>query len=212
MNMSLMNIFEIIGTVAFALSGCMVGIRKEMDIFGASILAITTAVGGGVFRDILIGIHPPAAFVNPSFALLSVATAIIVFLFYKKLNKLNNIIQISDAIGLGAFAAIGCSVATKNNFNSTFIIVSLGLFTGVGGGILRDVFAQEIPFVFRKEIYAVACIVGGLAFVGVRNYLGDYTALYACFLVTFLVRMVAIRYNLQLPKAKISNEGEKFTM
>lgn len=199
--MNLISVFEIIGTVAFAVSGCMVGIKKDMDIFGAIVLAITTAVGGGTVRDILIGVHPPAALKDPFFAAISVITAIIVFAFYDKLNKLNNIIQISDAIGLGAFATIGCSVAIKNNFTSPFIIVCLGLFTGVGGGVLRDVFAREIPFVFTKEIYAVACIIGGISFVIGRNYFGDSFALYTGCFVTFIVRMIAIKCNLQLPKA-----------
>lgn len=207
--MNLISVFEIVGTVAFAVSGCMVGIKKDMDLFGAIVLAVTTAVGGGVFRDILIGIHPPAFFMNPYFATISIITAVIVFVFYDKLNRLNNIIQISDAIGLGAFATIGCSVAIKNNFTSPFIVVSLGLFTGVGGGILRDVFAQEIPFVFKKEIYAVACIIGGISFVISRNYLGNDVALYTGCFVTFIVRMIAIKRNLQLPKAgkRLKQEG-----
>ncbi|WP_315122239.1 trimeric intracellular cation channel family protein [uncultured Clostridium sp.] len=209
--MSFMSVFEIVGTIAFALSGCMLGIKKQMDLFGTIVLAITTAVGGGVLRDILIGIHPPAAFVNPFFATISIITAVIVFICYDRLNRLNNIIQISDAIGLGAFAAIGCSVAIENNFTSTFIVVSLGLFTGVGGGILRDVFAQEIPFVFKKEIYAVACIVGGLSFVAAREYFGNAVALYVCFFVTFIVRIISIKCNLQLPKAKMRIKQENLT-
>ncbi|PRR76876.1 hypothetical protein CLLI_28100 [Clostridium liquoris] len=210
--MGLMHVFEIIGTVAFAISGAMVGISKEMDLFGTIFLAITTAVGGGVFRDLIIGITPPTAFVNPYFCVISIVSALIVFIFYNKLNKLNNIIQISDAIGLGAFTAIGCNVAINHNFTGTFIIVSLGLFTGVGGGILRDVFAQEIPFVFTKEIYAVASILGAITLIYARKIFDGYTASYICFFTTFIIRVLSIKCGLHLPKVRSEKEKSKFTL
>ncbi|MBM7870026.1 putative membrane protein YeiH [Clostridium pascui] len=200
--MNLMSAFEFIGTVAFAFSGAIIGIRKEMDIFGAIILAITTAIGGGIFRDIIVGILPPTSFVNPTNCFISIATAIIVFVFYNKLNKLSHLVQISDAIGLGAFTAIGGNVAL-HTLPTNFMIVSLGLFTGVGGGILRDVFAKEIPFVFKKEIYAVASILGGISFIFTYKSLGIDRASYICFFATFVVRIISIKRGLHLPVAKV---------
>lgn len=201
-----MSDFELIGTVAFAFSGAIVGIRKEMDIFGTIILAITTAIGGGIFRDIIVGILPPTSFANPSNCFISIATAVIVFIFYDKLNKFSHLVQISDAIGLGAFTAIGGNVAV-HTLPTSFMIVSLGLFTGIGGGILRDVFAQEIPFVFRKEIYAIASILGGISFILTYKSLGIDRASYICFFVTFVVRMISIKKGLHLPVAKIQEKN-----
>lgn len=205
--MNLMSTFELIGTVAFAFSGAIVGIRNEMDIFGIIILAITTAIGGGIFRDIVVGILPPTSFVNPTNCFISIATAIIVFIFYNKLNKLSHLVQISDAIGLGAFTAIGGNVAL-HTLPTSFMIVSLGLFTGVGGGILRDVFAKEIPFVFRKEIYAIASILGGISFILTYKGLGIDRASYICFFVTFVIRMISIKQGLHLPVVKIKDSND----
>lgn len=202
--MSLMSAFELVGTVAFAFSGAVVGVHKQMDIFGATILAITTAIGGGIFRDIVVGVLPPASFANPSNCFISIFTAIMVFIFYNKLNKISHIVQISDAIGLGAFTAIGGSVAI-HNYPTSFMIVSLGLFTGIGGGILRDVFAQEIPFVFKKEIYAIASILGSISFILTYKSLGIDRALYICFFITFTVRMYSIKRGLQLPVIKVED-------
>ncbi|MBL4937323.1 trimeric intracellular cation channel family protein [Clostridium sp. YIM B02515] len=197
--MFLINSFEIIGTIAFAISGALIGIEKKLDLFGVMFLAITTAVGGGIFRDIIIGNTPPTAFINPASCVISIATALITFYFYKKLHKLKNIIVISDALGLGVFTAVGANTAVTHEMNYAFIVVSMGLITGVGGGILRDVFVKDIPFVFRKEIYAVASILGALCFFFTYNYLSEAMSLYISFIVTFIIRILSMIYNLNLP-------------
>ncbi|WP_243108644.1 trimeric intracellular cation channel family protein [Clostridium rectalis] len=197
-----MGIFETVGTIAFAVSGAMIAISKEMDLFGTIILAITTAVGGGVVRDIIIGNTPPTAFMNPHFCTISLITALIVFKFYYKLNKFKNLILITDAIGLGAFTAIGNNVAINNNYTGGFIIIVLGLFTGIGGGVLRDIFAKEIPFVFKKEIYGVASILGGISIVYLRTFFSQAIASYICFFVTLFVRLVSVKYGINLPAIK----------
>ncbi|ERI93619.1 hypothetical protein HMPREF1982_01601 [Clostridiales bacterium oral taxon 876 str. F0540] len=197
--MFLINSFEIIGTIAFAISGALIGIEKKLDLFGVIFLAITTAVGGGIFRDIIIGNTPPTAFVNPTSCIISIATALITFYFYKKLHKLKNIIVISDALGLGVFTAVGANTAVTHEMNYAFIVISMGLITGVGGGILRDVFVKDIPFVFRKEIYAVASILGALCFFFTYNYLSEAMSLYISFIVTFIIRILSMIYNLNLP-------------
>ena len=162
--MFLLNSFEIIGTIAFAISGALIGIEKKLDLFGIIFLAITTAVGGGIFRDIIIGSAPPTAFVNPTSCIISIITALVVFFFYEKINKFEKIIIISDALGLGVFTAIGCKTAILHSANNAFIVITMGLSTGVGGGILRDVLVKNVPFILKKEIYAVASIAGSLCY------------------------------------------------
>lgn len=195
----LLNIFEVIGTVAFAISGALIGIEKRLDIFGINFLAITTALGGGIFRDILIGNTPPTAFVNPRYMILAIIVALITYKFHSKVRKLQGIISLCDSIGLAVFAAIGANAAVSNGFDEPLIIIAMGIFTGVGGGILRDVFVKDIPFVFKKEVYAVACLLGAAAFYFVYNRVSREVALYVCFLVTFVTRILSVKFDLNLP-------------
>lgn len=196
--MVVMNIFEWIGTIAFAAAGALVAIEKQMDIFGVLTLALTTAVGGGMVRDLMVGVTPPTAIMYPTFTLISLATAIFTCIFYKRLIRFNNIILISDAIGLGAFTAAGANLAFTYEFNRLFVAVMMGLLTGVGGGVVRDVFAREIPFVFQKEVYAVASIAGAIALFYTKPWLGN-GALYVCFLITVGIRMICMKYDVHLP-------------
>ncbi|SHJ25843.1 Uncharacterized membrane protein YeiH [Clostridium cavendishii DSM 21758] len=207
--MLLINIFEIIGTIAFAISGALVGIEKKLDIFGVTFLAITTAIGGGVFRDIIVGRTPPTAFNNPIYCVISIISAILTYLFYKKIHKFKNIILISDAIGLGIFTAVGANVAFFCSMNKPFIVICTGLVTGIGGGMLRDVFVKDIPFVFKKEIYAVASILGAISMYFLYDYLSNILSMYACFFVTFIIRILSIKYNLNLPVLDDKNIGFK---
>lgn len=210
--MLLMNIFVMIGTIAFAVSGALVGIQKHLDIFGVSFLSVTTAVGGGILRDLLIGTIPPVAFVEPIYCIVSIVSAILTYLFYYKMMRLKNIILLSDAAGLGVFTAIGSNAAFSHNMNGPLVVIFMGLFTGIGGGILRDVFSQEIPFVFKKEIYAVASILGALGLFISHRYLNGILPLYICFIITFAVRMFSIKYSLNLPVLNIesgSSAGHK---
>lgn len=201
--MLLLNVFEIIGTIAFAISGALIGIEKKLDLFGVVFLSITTSVGGGIFRDIIIGNIPPVAFIKPVYCIVSVISSFITFILYKKIIKLKNIIFIFDAIGLGVFTAIGSNAALAHNNNHPFLVISMGLITGVGGGLLRDVFAKDIPYVFRKEIYAVASLAGSLGFYLVHLVNSDMMPLYVCFIVTFAIRILSVKFDLNLPVYKI---------
>lgn len=145
--MFLLSSFEVIGTIAFAISGALVGIEKKLDLFGIIFLSITTAVGGGIYRDIIIGRTPPIAFVNPTSSIISIITALIVFACNEKVGRFQKVITISDALGLGVFTAIGCRTAVLHGANNGFLVIAMGLGTGVGGGILRDVFVKNIPFI-----------------------------------------------------------------
>ncbi|HHV74507.1 MULTISPECIES: trimeric intracellular cation channel family protein [unclassified Thermoanaerobacterium] len=204
--MFLINSFEIIGTIAFAISGALVGIEKKLDLFGVTFLAVTTAVGGGIFRDIIIGNIPPTAYVNPTSCIISIITAIVVFFFYEKINKFETMIMISDALGLGVFTAIGCRTAITHSYSNAFIVITMGLSTGIGGGIVRDVLAKNVPLVLKKEIYAVASIVGALCFYYIHGYLPDIISLYICCAIVFIIRILSIIYNLNLPVRNVEDK------
>ena len=131
--MEFISIVELIGTVAFAVSGALMAIEKELDYYGIAFFAIITAVGGGIIRDMLINENLPAALENPLYVIISIAAAAGVILFYRKIKLYTNILMIFDAVGLAAFTAIGAEVAIKNNLDMPFVIITLALLTGTGG-------------------------------------------------------------------------------
>lgn len=194
-----MHFLEIIGTIAFALSGGMMAVRKSMDLFGIMVLAVITAIGGGIIRDVLLGILPPFCFTNPVYILLGILSGLIVFLIYQYLEKLNNIIVIFDTIGLGTFTLIGTATAYPRV--GLLGAVVLGTITGIAGGMIRDTMSMEIPFVLKKEIYASACILGSALYcILVRFDAPKNAAVYIPVLTIILIRFLAIKYNLNLPK------------
>lgn len=208
--MEFISVVELIGTIAFAVSGALVAIDKELDYYGITFFAIITAVGGGIIRDMLIDERLPAALENPLYVLVSIASAAAVIVFYHKIVLHTNILQIFDAIGLAAFTAIGAEVAVYSNLNLPFVVITLALLTGTGGGTLRDVFAKEIPFVFRKEIYAVASIIGAACFIIIGKLWGNNTvALYSCFGITLLVRLACMKKDVHLKKVEKTSERQK---
>lgn len=200
--MFLINSFEVIGTIAFAISGALIGIRKKLDLFGIIFLALTTATGGGILRDIIIGSTPPAAFVNPVSSFISIITALIVFFCYENINRFEKVILISDALGLGVFTAIGCRTAIALSTNNIFIVIAMGLSTGVGGGILRDVLAKDVPFVLKKEIYAIASIIGAICFYYIYRHFPEIISLYLCCGIVFIIRIISIVFDINLPVHK----------
>jgi len=205
--MEFISVVELIGTVAFAVSGALVAIEKELDYYGIAFFAIITAVGGGIIRDMMIDARLPAALENPLYVLISIASAALVILFYRKIILYTNILLIFDAIGLAAFTAIGAEIAIENSLRMPFVIITLALLTGTGGGILRDVFAKEIPFVFRKEIYAMASIIGAICFIIIIKFSGyDTIALYSCFGITLITRLGCMKKDIHLKKVKKEDE------
>ena len=203
-------VLDIIGTLAFAVSGAMLGIRKGMDIFGVNILAVTTAVGGGCIRDLLIGDTPPVMFRSPRFVLIALLAANLVFLvayfhhrrFQTGLVKVyETILFWFDTLGLAAFTVDGVLIGLRyEGFNGLFLQVFLGVITGIGGGILRDVLAQETPAVFVKHIYAVASLVGALTAALFSRIMDDNLSLIIGFFATFVLRTLAASYRWNLPR------------
>lgn len=205
-------IFEMIGTVAFASSGALVGIRKNMDIFGTNMLGITTAVGGGCIRDIILGITPPKMFQNFSYVGASILISCILFtIFYLNQELLSSRflaayerIMISlDAIGLGVFTMMGIRTAIDASFeNNIFLLIFVGTVTGIGGGMIRDIMAGMTPFVFVKHIYAIASIIGAICYIVLRLYISDTISLFAGAAAVIIIRLLAAHFRWNLPRIR----------
>lgn len=200
----LLNIFIYLGIIAAAISGALLGVKKQLDFFGIIVLSIATALGGGIMRDLMIGYTPPVALRQPLYSVISAAAALLVMFFPKKFLRRTNIIMFFDAIGLGVFTAVGANAAFEHNLSNTFIPVTIGVITGVGGGVIRDIFAQEIPLIFKKEVYATASIIGAFMMVVSRHFFSGMLPLYICFAVTLTIRLVALYFGIhQKDKHKV---------
>ena len=198
---------EVVGTVAFAAAGALVGVKKRLDIFGVAMLAVTTAVGGGIMRDTLIGNIPPLAFRNPMFIFISLVVAVLVSIFVKQVVRKQRLLNLCDALGLGAFAATGASLALSHD--SLLLVVTVGVVTGIGGGVLRDIFVREIPLVFRAEIYAVAAAIGAACFYGLQKLLPVDMALYLACLITVAIRLLSLHFGINLPRVRADKPTDK---
>lgn len=201
-------IFEMIGVLAFAVSGALVGIRHKMDVFGVASLGVITALGGGVIRDVVLGIVPPAAFQNPTQAIAAIAVSILVFLPFSRRRlarssaQFDTILLIADSIGLGIFTVHGLRAAVNAGFSDNlFLLLFVALITGVGGGILRDLLAGERPYVFVKHIYACASIVGALLCALSAPFCGIQLAMAFGCAAVILLRLSSARYRWNLPRA-----------
>ena len=207
--MHIFFILEIVGTVAFAISGAIVGIQKKMDIFGVSILGLTTAVGGGILRDLILNITPPAAFVDPVFAVTAIVVSILFFIpsvratleYRRKLYDL--LILVMDSVGLGLFTVVGVRAAMNAGFASNlFLATFVGVLTGVGGGILRDIFAGDMPYIFIKHFYACASIIGAWTCALTWRSLYEVPSMILGATAIVVLRLLAAHFRWSLPKAK----------
>lgn len=202
---------EVIGTIAFASSGAMVAIKKELDLLGIIVLGVTTAAGGGMLRDLLIGNVPPTLFIKPVYALLAFFTVLVLFLiirFHQELlasryiETYEKVMNIFDAIGLAAFTVTGIDTAVLNGYGEYhFLIIFLGVITGVGGGLLRDIMAGQTPYILRKHVYASASIAGALLYVLLMDRIPSESAAVFGALLVILIRLLATRYCWDLPFA-----------
>ena len=202
-------VLEIIGTVAFASSGAMTAIEKKMDIFGVNILGATTAVGGGMMRDIILGVTPPAAFSQPVYILFSILTSTLLFaivytnpeILHSRIKNryYDKIMLWCDTAGLGIFTVVGIQTASKIlPQDNPFFFVFIGVLTGVGGGVLRDIMAGETPYILVREIYASAAIAGGITCVVCGSTMGEATATILGLIVTIVIRSLAAYFHWNL--------------
>lgn len=204
--------FDIIGTIAFAISGAILGCKKKMDILGVIVLGLVTALGGGFIRDLVLGITPPKMFQNSTNAAISTVFSILVFILYsirKDLEKshwiklMNKFMIITDTIGLASFTITGMATAISLGYDKKFLLIFVGSITGVGGGMLRDVLSGSIPFIFREQVYAGACILGATIFIIARNFCNYQISMVICFFAVLIIRLLAVKKNWNLPR--ISN-------
>lgn len=205
-----MEILDMIGTIAFAISGSMVAIEKKVDVFGVCLLGLITAVGGGMFRDLILGQTPPRIFQSKTTLLVALIVSILVFLiayfnrevYQKSTVKVDKINNVFDALGLGVFTVTGMQVAMDQQITDEVLIVFCGCLTGIGGGLLRDLMVNEIPFILRKYVYAVASIVGGICYWGMLTMnLSKNIAMVTSIMVVFAIRICATVFRWNLPKA-----------
>ena len=206
-------IIEIIGTIAFASSGAMVGVKKQMDLLGVCVLGMTTAVGGGMIRDLILGVNPPVMFQNPTYALLAIAFSVLIFFgmyfFQGKITHskfydiYDRLMMVFDSLGLGLFTVVGVTTAINIGYETTgFLQIFVGVLTGVGGGVLRDIMAGDTPYIFVKHVYASASIIGAAVCVLTELWFGELPAMIAGAAVVFIIRLLAVHFRWNLPKIK----------
>lgn len=205
-----LHILEMIGTIAFAVSGAMTGIRKHLDLFGVAILGVVTAVGGGILRDVMIGATPPGCFRDPVYLVVAAVTAVLFFLPFirrpllRRQKPFDRMLFAMDSLGLAVFTVTGVLAGLEKNPNAnTILLATVGVLTATGGGVLRDVLVGNTPLIFVKHIYAAASLAGALIYIGLDalHVPGQISGITAAAAV-FLIRCLAAHYRWNLPKAE----------
>lgn len=200
MHFEYFKLIDILGTIAFAVSGVYAAMEKRLDLFGVIIIAFVTAIGGGTIRDLMIGDLPVSWIRNINYTVIILATTALVIAFRSYIKNFQKTLLVFDSIGLGLFTIFGIQKGIAVDLHPV-VCVALGTITACFGGVIRDMLLNNIPIIFHKEIYASACIAGGtiyfiLAAMGVHEDLNDAISI----VCTFLIRILAIRYNWQLPR------------
>lgn len=198
---SLLLAFDLLGTFVFALSGGVLAVRYKLDLFGVLVLACAAAVSGGIVRDVLIGAHPPASLADWRYLVTAMLAGLATFRWCKTIERLRNPVQLFDAAGLALFAVLGTDKALAFGL-SPFAAMLLGMVTGIGGGIARDVLVARVPVVLKSELYAVAALAGGgvVALAAATN-LPRAPAMAIGALACFGLRYLALRRGWNLPVA-----------
>ncbi|ABA87863.1 membrane protein, UPF0126 and UPF0126 domain-containing [Syntrophotalea carbinolica DSM 2380] len=199
--MSVLYTLDLVGTGAFAASGAVAGIRRKMDLFGVMVLGLVTAIGGGTLRDLLLGDNPPFCFKNEVYLYLALGVSLLTFALYRHMTAMHQPLLYFDAIGLGTFVVIGTEKALHFDLGLLGAVI-MGVITATAGGVIRDVLANQIPLILRKEIYASACLAGGtLLVLLIQNGLPRPMALLIAAATVIALRLLAIRFNWALPRA-----------
>ncbi len=198
-------ILDLVGVVAFAISGVLTAMKKRMDPFGILIVAFVTAIGGGTLRDLLISV-PVAWMKDMTYVYVIILTTIFAIIFRSKLRYLRRSLFFFDTIGLSIFTLIGLEKALEMGFSPP-ICIATGTMTACFGGVIRDILSNEIPVIFRKEIYATACILGGIIYFALINTaISDFIVFIITGLVVFIARSMAVYFDLQLPSVYKKNK------
>ncbi|MDY2960469.1 MAG: TRIC cation channel family protein [Hornefia sp.] len=209
-------VFEIIGTIAFAISGAVAACQKQMDLFGVTFLGMTSAVGGGIIRDLILGINPPATFKTPVYLIVAIATTLVVFIPWVQKIIINNPIYygrfmlITDSIGLGIFTVNGIEIAMHVTPDANyFLFAFVGVVTGVGGGVLRDVMLGDKPYIFVKHFYASASLIGAVVCVSAHIYFGPAISVSLGMFTVIALRLIAAHFRWSLPKSGVYLDNDK---
>jgi uncharacterized membrane protein YeiH len=198
--MDLIYVLDIIGTFAFAISGALVASKKDFDLFGVIIIAFVTAVGGGMTRDVLINAHPINWIGDLNYIWTIMAAVVFTFLFKSKIAPLSKTMFLFDTIGIGVFTLLGTQKGLSYDLHP-FIAVVMGMVSSVIGGVIRDVLTNEVPLIFKKEIYASACLAGGTMYLVTNHFqLSENIQFIATILTVIIIRTLAVKFHLRLPK------------
>lgn len=204
--MELVYILDILGTLAFAISGALVASDQKLDLFGVIIIAFVTAVGGGTLRDILIGDTPVSWMKNLTFVYVIFGATIFAILFKSKIDYLRTSLFLFDTIGIGLYTVVGVEKGITAGLHP-IICIALGTMSACFGGVIRDILCNEIPVIFRKEVYATACIVGGLSYFLIRKLPIDNNIVFIISgLVVIVIRLIAVRFKISLPSLYKNSE------
>jgi uncharacterized membrane protein YeiH len=199
MDINIAYVIEILGIIVFTISGAFSAMQKRFDAFGVLIIGFVTATGGGTIRDVLIGYTPVFWMREMTTPILIISTGIITLFFKKYIKSLKVTMFVIDAIGLGLFTMIGIQKGITAGLNPGICII-LGTITGSFGAVLRDILLNNVPHLFRKEIYATACIIGGIFYFLIIPYMDRNLARAITITLIFTIRIVAVKYNLSMPK------------
>ena len=195
-------VLDILGTFVFAVSGAFRALRHELDLLGVLVLAIATGVGGGIVRDLTLGSTPPAVFQDENYLIACVLGGLAVFFAGRRIAPHWDRVMAADAVGLSVFAAIGAAKAHAYGLGGIGVIM-MAAITATGGGVIRDVLVREIPAVLRADFYATAALLGGASFaIAGRLGAGQGTQLFCAIVVTFCLRVLAMKYGISLPKVR----------
>ncbi len=198
--MTILYTLDIIGTFAFAISGALVASKKKFDIFGIIIIAFVTAVGGGILRDVMINYYPINWIGDLNYVWTILLAVVFTFLFKSKIEPLRKTMFLFDTIGIAVFTMLGTEKCLNFGLDP-FVAVIMGVVSAVMGGVVRDVLTQKTPLIFKKEIYALACFIGSLVFLGLRKIGVPLNLQYTLTITTIIIiRLVVVKYKLELPK------------
>ncbi len=206
--MTFFDTLDILGTIAFAISGALSAMNRRLDLFGIFIIAFVTAIGGGTIRDILIGNTPVAWMQNTITIYLIGGVAALSIIFRNKLDFLKKSLFLFDTIGLGIFTIIGVETGIQAGLDP-IVSIGLGAITGCFGGVIRDILCNEIPVIFRKEIYAIASIAGGICFMSLFYAKIDQNIIYiSTTLLIIIIRLLVVRYKVSLPLFTVRSQSD----
>lgn len=197
--MTFFNLLDLLGTIAFATSGALIAMNKKFDIFGVFIVAFVTAIGGGTLRDVLIGKEPVSWMLETYYVYTILTTVILAIIFRNQLKYLSKSMFLFDTIGLGIFTITGTQIGVEYHFNP-IISIALGTMTAAFGGVIRDILCNQIPVIFREEIYATAAIIGAITFLILNKFGIPINVIYVITtLIVIIIRLIAVKFHLSLP-------------